>query len=199
MRPLFRIVDQLSSKEADQALNILHLGIGASRDDYWNNPNSYKCAAFIDDKIVGSALATVLDIKDRDYLLSELNKINDPHSRRLRELLGSQLLFGELSGVSVLPEYQGQGIAKKLIKKRINHLVKEGCHYAITDSWVKSNDDTGQSAFIFRRLEFSETDIIPQFWTRKPDFNRQRYQEGDCPICEHRCLCSAIVFWKRIL
>jgi ribosomal protein S18 acetylase RimI-like enzyme len=199
MRPSFRIIDQLSSSEADQALDILHLGIGASRDDYWNDPNSYKCAAFIEDKIVGSALATVLDIKDRDYLLSELNKVNDHHSRRLQKLLGSKLLFGELSGVSVLPEYQGQGIAKKLIKKRINHLVNQDCHYAITDSWVNPNNDISQSAFIFRKLAFSETDIIPQFWTRKPDLDPKRYQEGDCPICEHRCLCSAIVFWKRIL
>ncbi len=154
------------------APNYLELGV--------QDPHSYIVGAFDNQRLIGVAVAQVLDNLDYYTLLNEDFVKNHRHKK-----------VGSLSTMSVHEDYQGQGIGQKLAKLRMEWLKDQGCQMTIGVSWVSGKKHTSDRVFL--KMGFQEIGRHPTFYAQA-----SLEKHFICPTCgEPPCLCPAILFAKQ--
>lgn len=146
-----------------------------------NEPTSYVVAAFESTKLLGVAIAKVID--EYSYYLPFQADIATEFQN---------LKVGSFSTMSVLEGRQGQGIGQKLSQMRIAWLQTQRCQVVVGVSWVSGLAHTSNRAF--EKMGFQPVKKVDQFY-----YQSSIEKPFVCPGCgEPPCTCSAILYKLKL-
>lgn len=93
--------------------------------------------------------------------------------------------LAQLSHCVVKPEYEGRGIATRLVQERLMRLAFRGIPNCVSYCW-KHPDGKIPMAGILTKFEFFPVKTI-----------KKAFAKTNCKCCGHDCACDCVVFFKK--
>ncbi|MFN8369591.1 MAG: GNAT family N-acetyltransferase [Bacteriovoracaceae bacterium] len=174
------VADQIYFAEATELLNRTqgrNLFDANYLDIKAKDQNSIVVAAFYENQLVGVGVSEI--INDLKFYIPFDSQITD-------EL--KNIKVGSLTTLAILESHQGQGIGKKITKKRLEWLKEQGCKVIVGLSWVSGLKHTSDR--VFEKMGFKAVKKIDKFF-----WESSIQKPFDCPGClSAPCACAGIMY-----
>ena len=138
--------------------------------------------AYQNDELLGYCIFLEEDIKElSEHVKLEIDELSKLHLDK------KQLCY--MKSMAVKKECRGTDLAKNLFDICYNEIVNQGFDFAIGTAW-KINDKVPMSK-IFEAQGFEVYKEMPLIW-----YNDKEYV---CNVCNGRCQCSGLIYYKRLI
>jgi ribosomal protein S18 acetylase RimI-like enzyme len=165
----------------DKALAILSVNLGkryvtdAEFQEYLDGKEGRVFGAFLDDKLIGVALARIWKKDDPTFYEKACGKAG---------FLSAHGRMGHLKSAAVTDAYQSKGAGTSLCKAAIQYFREAGCNAVFTVAWESGQPQSSLS--MLQGLGFKSFAEVPDFWKVSDP-----QQDHQCPRCGFPCKCIA--------